>query len=186
MSDTDANNGGKMGGGKPPAGPNSSGGWDGMDADHPIVGMTEGLDKFTQAFSASARRWELIVYPSLFAFIILASYGFYLIYKLTTDADRITNQMDSMVHSMVVVSEHMVQVANNLSTITGSMNTVAMEVSNQARSIDSMNVIVDRMNGSVAAISGTVFQLRQDMGVMTNQMHNVARPMNFMNSIMPW
>ncbi|MDT8281563.1 MAG: hypothetical protein RQ982_01985 [Gammaproteobacteria bacterium] len=34
------------------------------------------LERFTRAFEYSARRWELIVYPSLFAFILLAGYGF--------------------------------------------------------------------------------------------------------------
>ncbi len=31
------------------------------------------VDRLSQAFETSARRWELIVYPSLFAFIILAA-----------------------------------------------------------------------------------------------------------------
>ena len=37
------------------------------------------MDRLSQAFENSARRWELIVYPTLFAFIILAAYGFYLV-----------------------------------------------------------------------------------------------------------
>lgn len=37
------------------------------------------VDRLSQAFETSAKRWELIVYPSLFAFIILAAYGFYLV-----------------------------------------------------------------------------------------------------------
>ena len=33
------------------------------------------IDRLSQSFAASAKRWELIVYPSLFAFMILAAYG---------------------------------------------------------------------------------------------------------------
>jgi hypothetical protein len=48
---------------------------------------TEGmaLDRLSHAFETSAKRWELIVYPSMFAFIILASYGFYLVFSLAKD-----------------------------------------------------------------------------------------------------
>ena len=31
------------------------------------------MDQFTRSFEASARRWELVVYPSMIAFIILAA-----------------------------------------------------------------------------------------------------------------
>ncbi len=43
------------------------------------------LDRLSHAFETSAKRWELIVYPSMFAFIILASYGFYLVFSLAKD-----------------------------------------------------------------------------------------------------
>ena len=33
---------------------------------------TDSLDRLARAFESSARRWELIVYPALFAFIVLA------------------------------------------------------------------------------------------------------------------
>ena len=42
------------------------------------------MDRLSEAFESSARRWELIVYPSLFAFIILAAYGFFLVYSLAS------------------------------------------------------------------------------------------------------
>lgn len=34
------------------------------------------FERLSKAFETSARRWELIVYPSLFGFILLAGYGF--------------------------------------------------------------------------------------------------------------
>ncbi|MGB5640738.1 MAG: hypothetical protein WBM63_16620, partial [Sedimenticolaceae bacterium] len=50
-----------------------------------VVDANAGYDRLSEVFESSARRWELIVYPSLFAFIILAAYGFYLIYNLAKD-----------------------------------------------------------------------------------------------------
>ena len=51
--------------------------------------MAACMDKFARTFEASARRWELIVYPSMLAFIVLAAYGFFLIYTLTGDVGRL-------------------------------------------------------------------------------------------------
>ena len=52
------------------------------------------LAEFAKSFDKSARRWELIVYPSLFAFIILAMYGFFLIYSLTQDIRTMAASID--------------------------------------------------------------------------------------------
>ena len=43
------------------------------------------LERLANTFDNSARRWEMVVYPSLFAFVLLAGYGFFLIYRLTHD-----------------------------------------------------------------------------------------------------
>jgi len=62
--------------------------------------MGESLDKLSTAFMDSARRWEMIVYPSLFAFIILAGYGFFLIYSLTKDVHLVVQDMHKITTSM--------------------------------------------------------------------------------------
>ena len=63
-------------------------------------GSTYSMDRLSLAFETSARRWELIVYPSLFAFIILAAYGFYLVFSLAKDVHYLAISMDSMNQSM--------------------------------------------------------------------------------------
>ena len=59
------------------------------------------MDRLSLAFETSARRWELIVYPTLFAFIILAAYGFYLIFSLARDVHYLAMTVDS---NMTVVA----------------------------------------------------------------------------------
>jgi len=39
---------------------------------------TDPLERLANTFDSSARRWEMVVYPSLFAFVLLAGYGFFL------------------------------------------------------------------------------------------------------------
>ena len=58
---------------------------DAKEATAEVADANAGYARLSEVFESSARRWELIVYPSLFAFIILAAYGFYLIYNLARD-----------------------------------------------------------------------------------------------------
>ena len=86
-----------------------------VEADDESVGgeqeVGRSLEQLSSAFTASARRWELIVYPSLVAFIILAGYGFFLIYSLTQDVERVAASMGAITQSMDGVAQNMNNVA---------------------------------------------------------------------------
>lgn len=123
---------------------------------------TSQLERLATAFMASARRWELVVYPSLFAFIILAGYGFYLIYSLTQDAHAI--------------AEDMTQISRQMETVSRNMVLMTQLMDNQSSAMNEMVVSMRGMNVSMN-------QMRYDMSIM-NQ--SVSRPMSFMNSFMPW
>lgn len=124
--------------------------------------MGRSMETLSNAFTASARRWEMIVYPSLFAFILLAGYGFYLIFSLTQDAHRIAQNMEQISNNMLVVSQRMEEVSHNTSQQTLAMNDIVSNMHN-------MNVSMN--------------QMRHDMSVMN---YSVSRPMNKINSFMPW
>lgn len=165
-----------------------------------LAGMSKGLDDFSRSFEASARRWELVVYPSLFAFIILAAYGFFLIYRLTSDVNSITDKM-------VLIATNMEKVSHNMAQMTGSIQLVATEVSQVRGTMEDMlltvvdmnehvgsldnsaeNLLIslDAINQSVHGMTVTLTHIRSDMSVMTYNMHNVAKPMKFMNNFVPW
>lgn len=127
--------------------------------------MGRSLDKLSKAFMASARRWEMIVYPALFAFIILASYGFYLIYSLTTDISRVANDMNKITVTME-------RVAVNMDAISKNMVVMTQTVDNQSASMKEMVYHIRGMNMS--------------MNRMRYDMQSVSRPMNFMNDFLPW
>lgn len=143
------------------------------------------LDKFARVFEASARRWEVIVYPSLLAFIVLAAYGFYLIYSMTSDVHRVTNQMDTIVHSMVVVSDNMVRVTDNMALMTASIHTITNEMVHMGKNFDEGIDIASRMDLNIAAMLPIAHRMQIDADVMTHRMQNVTRPMNYMTSMFP-
>lgn len=143
------------------------------------------LDKFARVFEASARRWEIIVYPSLLAFIVLAGYGFFLIYSMTSDVHRVTTQMDTIVHSMVVVSDSMVRVTDNMTSMTSNMNTMTQEVVHMGNNFDEGIDIASRMDQKFAVMIPIAHRMQVDADVMTHRMPKVTRPMSFMSNMFP-
>ncbi len=118
----------------------------------------DALERFVGCFERSARRWELIVYPALFAFVILAGYGFFLVYSLTHDMHSVAHSMQTMVVTMD-------------------------EMSRKLDAMDPMLVRMSEIDQSIRAITATNDAMRQQMAIMT---HSVARPLTFMSQFMPW
>lgn len=127
--------------------------------------MGRSLDQLSRAFTTSARRWELMVYPSLVAFIILAGYGFFLIYSLTKDVHLVVQDMHKVTASME-------KVVVNMETVSKNMVVMTQTIDNQSTTMREMVYHIRGMNMSMN-------QMRYDMS-------NVSRPMNFMNDFLPW
>jgi uncharacterized protein YoxC len=127
------------------------------------------MGELTKTFSASARRWEMIVYPSLFAFILLAAYGFFLIYSLTTDIHRVANDMNSIDNNMQQIVTRVGSISKNMIVMTQTMDVQT----------DAMR----EMNAHVRDIAISVNLMSHEVAVMNN---SVSRPMQFMNKFMPW
>jgi hypothetical protein len=141
------------------------------------------IDRLSQAFETSAKRWELIVYPTLFAFIILAAYGFYLIFSLAKDMHYLTVSVDTnmtiMANNVKMMSESVVQMSNNVRTMSTNVESMAQNVN----TLEPMLASIQNMDRSMQSMTLATTSMRNDLAVM-NQ--NISRPMNFMNSVMPW
>ena len=124
--------------------------------------LGKSLETLSNAFMASARRWEMIVYPSLFAFILLAAYGFFLIYNLTYDVKKVANHMEHIAVNMDAVAHNMVVMTQTVDSQSASMKEMTLHMRNMSMSMG---------------------QMRYDLSIMNN---SVSRPMSFMNSFMPW
>ena len=127
------------------------------------------MARLADSFEASARRWELIVYPSMIAFILLAAYGFWLIYNLTHD-------IADVAHS---VREMTVSVTEDLGEISGTMTRIAASTAYMqpmARDINVMSRSVDDMATSTSHMQYNMWQLNR----------NVSAPFNMFDKIMPF
>ncbi len=148
--------------------------------------MAACMDKFARSFEASARRWELVVYPSLLAFIILAAYGFFLIYTLTSDVSRLAKSMETVVISMTDVAVNMNAVSGNVAHISGNLSTIATDVGSGSENMEDLLVKMEGINTSVGVMTVPMYDIRNSMGRMNNTMHDATGPMKMMGGMFPF
>jgi hypothetical protein len=66
----------------------------------------------TQLMEKTIRKWEMIAYPTLFAFILLCSYGFYMIFLIAKDIHFLALSHDA---NMTPLSSSVAKIEENLS-----------------------------------------------------------------------
>lgn len=143
------------------------------------ISTTE-MRRFVEAFQQSARRWEIVVYPALFAFIVLAGYGFFLVYSLTGNMAKIAESLDpDMQKNMAVMSQSIINLNREMNTMGHTMH----DISNKLNHLENMQENTRNMETSMRIITATTDQMRIDMSRL-NQ--SVSRPMGFFNNHMPW
>ena len=163
---------------------------DAKEAAEVINDANAGYARLSEVFESSARRWELIVYPSLFAFIILAAYGFYLIYNLAKDVHYLAISVDT---NMTTLSGNMQNVSENMSQLTANIRamTVTMDsIDKKVATLEPMLANLDSMDGAIQSMTRATHVMgvaTQNMqGDMSRMNHNFGRPMSFINSFIPW
>ncbi len=150
----------------------------------------ESMERLLDIFERSARRWEMIVYPILFAFILLAGYGFYLIYSLTNDMKNIAAAIDpQMGMHMTDFTSHLDSISNSVDTLTVRVSSMSDNISTIATRMENlgyMPTMVQEMaglNSSVANMSQNINAMSWDLGQLN---HNISKPMSKMNKFLPW
>jgi uncharacterized protein YoxC len=146
--------------------------------------------RLSEVFESSARRWELIIYPSLFAFIVLALYGFYLIYNLQRDvhylAISVDTNMTTLAGNMQAVAKNMGQLTTNVRAMTVSLDSIDRKVGTlepMLANIHSMDQSMRSMTADTRALNAAA----QGMNVNMYRMNrDIGRPMRMFKAFMPW
>nr|VFJ94647.1 MAG: hypothetical protein BECKLFY1418B_GA0070995_10618 [Candidatus Kentron sp. LFY]VFJ97226.1 MAG: hypothetical protein BECKLFY1418A_GA0070994_10689 [Candidatus Kentron sp. LFY]VFK21521.1 MAG: hypothetical protein BECKLFY1418C_GA0070996_10958 [Candidatus Kentron sp. LFY] len=173
------------------------------------------LDRFAKSFESSARRWEMIVYPSMFGFIIVAAYGFFLIYNVTRDMHSLAESMDpAMQTNMETMAQSISKMADYVATITANIDQMTRNVENMDAAIGAVNtsmeaiksdmgdmsekirtlepilVNISEMNKSLHVMNQSVHTMSAHTDVMSRDVgatsHHFVRPMSAINSFFPW
>jgi len=149
------------------------------------------LERLANTFDSSARRWEMVVYPSLFAFVLLAGYGFFLIYRLTHDIAILSQ---SVTHMAVIVSDAMPRMTKDLGTMTGSIDNMTgnidgmtdeiVSMSEQMDSLTPMSKNIQSMTHNIGSMNRSVYGMQRDMHGMNRTVS--SGPFGMMNDMMPF
>ncbi len=149
------------------------------------------LERLANTFDSSARRWEMVVYPSLFAFVLLAGYGFFLIYRLTHDIAILSQ---SVTHMAVIVSDAMPRMTKDLGTMTGSIDNMTgnidgmtheiVSMSGQMNSLTPMSKNIQSMTHNIGSMNRSVYGMQRDMHGMNRTVS--SGPFGMMNDMIPF
>jgi uncharacterized protein YoxC len=133
----------------------------------------------------------MVVYPSMFAFVLLAGYGFFLIYRLTHDIAILSQ---SVTHMAVIVSDAMPRMTKDLNFMTDSidhmtgnidgMTTEITSMSGQMNSLTPMSHNIQSMTHNIGSMNRSVYGLQRDMHGMNRTVS--SGPFGMMNDIMPF
>ena len=139
------------------------------------------LERLADTFDNSARRWEMVVYPSLFAFVLLAGYGFFLIYRLTHDISTLSQSVTRMA---VIVSDAMPRMTKDLNVMTDSMDNMTGNIANMSGDIDGMSVEMSSMStqmNTLTPMSNNIQSMTHNIGSMNRSVYGMQRDMHGMN-----
>ena len=145
---------------------------------------TDPLERLANTFDNSARRWEMVVYPSLFAFVLLAGYGFFLIYRLTHDISTLSQSVTRMA---VIVSDAMPRMTKDLSSMTGHISGMTTEITSMSTQMDSLTPMsknIQSMTHNIGSMNNSVYGLQRDMHGMNRTVS--SGPFGMMNDMMPF
>lgn len=153
----------------------------------------QSMERFLCVVEKSARQWQVIVYPSLVAFMVLAAFGFYLIYSLTSDIRIMARSLDPN------MGHHMARITDSMQKMTVTINNMSSDM----KSLPPMLTHMERMDGSIQHMVGSTQNMASHTQQMNNSMraitysnehmrHSVAqmsrntKPMSMFNNFMPW
>jgi uncharacterized protein YoxC len=138
----------------------------------------EHMERLARTFENSARRWEMVVYPAMIAFIVLAIYGFYLIFSLTKD-------VASLARNVTVLTSSIDRMTNNMDSIVVNMNSIAtnmVEMDDKMGELRPIRLQMEQMNHATHSMAMSAEGMHNQMGNMSYSM----RPLGKMGGFMPW
>ena len=126
--------------------------------------------------AAAMRSLKLIVAGVLAISILLAAYGFFLVYKLTHDAHQMVLQTNIMAQEMVAMGRN--------------MNAMEASVANMRSNISDLRDSLVAMNQNVASIDRSVAHMASTVGLIQHSTANLDRSfgpaMGMLNNFVPF
>ena len=161
------------------------------------------MERFTIAFETSMKRWETIVYPSLFGVALLATYGFVMMYHLTSDVaslarnvsdltssiDKMVSHVDSLSGHVDLIGRKVSEMSNNVQVLTSEINYMGSDIN----SIATTMMVLTTIDANVASMAESTYKMEQhtaqitySVGNLNHGINQTIKPMRNMSNMMPW
>ena len=170
---------------------------------HPEV-QTSHIERMLRQMERSSRRWEKMVFPTLIAFILLAGYGFFLVYSVTRDMSiiaetieidfrkdvtHIRNDISGMAQQVAMMQDTMAQMSvkmdplQEFGPLLAEIKDLDNSVSRISGSVDNMDQSVISMNQSMSHLDNSMYYMGRDVGDMND---SFSSPTKMFKRMMPW
>lgn len=133
------------------------------DPDCSVAVTLTAAEQFFKSFERAARRWEMIIYPGMVALMLLLGYGFYLVFSLSQDMQRIAEKFDpQMGLHMSVLANHMEKLSGNIHEMSNNINVMTIHVRAMSGNLEAVNTKMDFMR-NMKNISTRMTEMNEQM-----------------------
>jgi uncharacterized protein YoxC len=131
---------------------------------------------YLERAAAAIKTIRLLVYTGMIGFLLVAAYGFFLIYELTVYSHQMLTQM--------------VRMTEQMQSMTRIMNNMYESIADMRDDIRQMRVHVGEMDQSMSALTANINHMANTVALIQHSTRNidanVGPAANMMNSFMPW
>jgi uncharacterized protein YoxC len=127
--------------------------------------------KHLEHFEAALKAVRLIVYAGMTSFIVLAIYGFLLIYRLTSDVHVLVGQTEIMTQQMQAMTRNMANLHQTTAAVSADMSTITRDMNVMTGRIVGMDANVGRMADAVTLMQHSATNLDRGMSPMLGTMN---------------
>ncbi len=131
---------------------------------------------------AKGQRLQFIIYSALFSFIILAAYGYFLIYNLTHDVHNMSRHMNQITLTFQRMTS---SVESNMGIISSSMQSMSQTVGTSLPSMTNQTKLLSKntkeMSQTFVSLNTGIGKISTNLTLMTNATVNMQRDMWSMN-----
>ena len=139
--------------------------------------IEEGNEEAAKTLETFETRWRYAVFPAMIAFVILSSFGFYLIYGMLQRMESMSNDITRMTNLM---EKTVPMLAADVHQMNATMTKTMPELEQHVSSLTDEVTTISRSTTSMATST-------HNMGQSTWELNRTfSQPMSAMNKMIPW
>lgn len=154
-----------------------------------LLGLEYVLADFVREFQSATKRWERIAFPAMVIFALLAISGFWLIYSITEDMHRMSQNLGDMSKNITTLTSNIDHMDKNISQLVVSIDQMNSNIANMDVSMSKIQGNISGMSNDISQMNQSIYTMTWNTGVMSNDMNrlnqSIGKPMRFLNNFLP-